>query len=159
MSKLKLIDGTELPIGDYAEPKRFSVILSEELDAQSVLALMTDYNLSVVQFETDIEAVTGIYYNQHMISSRETDGALIIVTNDIDLCRYGLVLSEDGRIIASPPERIAPNGSVIVDKLPAGRITDYLYQDGAFVYDPLPSPEPMSPETTADEVLDALLGV
>ena len=156
MSKLKLLDGTALPIGDYAEPKRFSVILSEDLDAQSVLALMTDYNLSVLQFETDAGAVTGIYYKQRLISSMEENDALIIFTNDIDLCRSGLVLAEDGRIIAAPPERIAPEGSVIVDELPAGKITDYRYSGGEFVYDPLPEePQPEEGGSVWDELDEA----
>lgn len=156
MGKLKLIDGTEILIEDYAEPKRFSVILSEDLDVQSVLALMTDYNLSVLQFETDTGDVTGIYYNQHMISSMETDGILIIVTNDIDLCRYGLVLAEDGRIIAAPPERIAPEGSVIVYELPVGKITDYRYSGGEFVYDPQPEePKPEEGSSVWDELDEA----
>lgn len=38
-------------------------------------------------------------------------------------------------------------------------VSDYLYIDGAYIYDPEPRPEPPEPEPTADEVLNALLGV
>ena len=46
-----------------------------------------------------------------------------------------------------------------VDTLPEGDINDWLFVDGEYVYDPLPRPEPPTPEPTADEILDALLGV
>ena len=54
---------------------------------------------------------------------------------------------------------------ILVDTLPSGEtqkendITNYLYIDGEYVYDPLPKPEPVEPEPTTDEVLNALLGV
>lgn len=154
MSNLKLLNGTVLPVEEYASPKRFTVRLSPELDAETVLGLMTDYNLSVLQFETDSGGVTGIYHNQRMIHNHQTAAGLTISTNDIDLCRYGLVLAEDSRILAAPPERIAPEGAVIVDELPAGRITDYLYRDGSFVFDPLPEEDQPETENSVWNALD-----
>ena len=47
----------------------------------------------------------------------------------------------------------------LVDALPEGDISDYKYIGGEYVYDPLPEPEPQPTEPTADDVLDALLGI
>ena len=50
-------------------------------------------------------------------------------------------------------------GMPIVDNIPDGDVTDYLYIDGEYVYDPLPDdPEPET-EATTEEVLDVLLGI
>lgn len=46
-----------------------------------------------------------------------------------------------------------------VDSLPDGEISDYLYKGGKYVYDPLPVPPEPTPEPTADELLDIILGV
>ena len=73
---------------------------------------------------------------------------------------YALNLNNDNRILSacvvlpSTPEDLPR-----VDALPEGDINDWLFVDNQFVYDPLPRPEPPTPEPTADEILDALLGV
>ena len=46
-----------------------------------------------------------------------------------------------------------------MDVLPDGDISDYRYVAGEYVYDPLPEPEPQPVEPTADEIIDALLGI
>lgn len=55
---------------------------------------------------------------------------------------------------------VLPNGNYdgmpIVDTLPDGNLPDYLWQDGAFIYDPLPIPEEPEPEPTAEERIAAL---
>lgn len=51
------------------------------------------------------------------------------------------------------------HGMPVVETLPEGDITDYLYVDGKYIYNPLPEPEPTPTEPTADEVLDVLLGL
>lgn len=51
------------------------------------------------------------------------------------------------------------NGMPIIETLPEGDVSDYLYIDGQYIYDPLPRPEEPEPEPTTDEVLNALLGV
>lgn len=56
--------------------------------------------------------------------------------------KYAMNLAEDGRILSATYEKYAPDGSVLVDELPEGNLSDYRWQDGAFVYDPLPKPEP-----------------
>lgn len=73
---------------------------------------------------------------------------------------YALNLSSDNRILsACVVLPSTPESMPRVDTLPDGDISDYLYKDGAYVYDPLPKPEPPAPEPTADEILNILLGV
>ena len=60
--------------------------------------------------------------------------------------KYALNLAEDGRVLSATFEKYAPPDAVLVDELPEGNLSDYRWQDGAFVYDPLPEPEP-EPET------------
>ena len=59
--------------------------------------------------------------------------------------KYALNLAEDGRILSATYEKYASEGAAIVDYLPDGNLSDYLYQDGAFVHDPLPITEPEPP--------------
>ena len=73
--------------------------------------------------------------------------------------KYALNLAEDERILSATYPKYAPADAVIVDVLPEGDISDYLYVDGQYVYDPLPEPVQPEPEATADDVLNALLGV
>lgn len=72
---------------------------------------------------------------------------------------YALHIAEDGRILSATYPQYAPADAVIVDVLPEGDISDYLYVDGQYVYDPLPEPEQPEAEATTDDVLNALLGV
>lgn len=65
---------------------------------------------------------------------------------------YALNLAADGRILSATYEQYAPVGAVLVDELPDGNIADYLYKDGAYVYDPLPVPDPVEPEPETDAV-------
>lgn len=73
--------------------------------------------------------------------------------------RYALNLAEDGRILSVTFEKYAPADAVIVETLPDGDVSEYRYVNGEFIYDPLPEPEQPEPEATADDVLNALLGV
>ena len=73
--------------------------------------------------------------------------------------KYALNLDTDGRILSATYEEYAPADAVLVDELPEGDISEYLYADGRYVYDPLPKPEQPEPDTTTDDVLNALLGV
>lgn len=73
---------------------------------------------------------------------------------------YALNLNSDNRILsACVVLPSTPADLPRVDALPEGDINDWLFVDGEYVYDPLPRPEPPTPEPTADEILDALLGV
>ena len=72
--------------------------------------------------------------------------------------KYALNLAEDKRILSA--WKVLPNGNYdgmpLVDVLPDGDISDYLYVDGQYVYDPLPEPEPPAPAPAEDSVWDAL---
>lgn len=73
--------------------------------------------------------------------------------------KYALNLGADGRILSATFPKYAPNDATKVDTLPEGNIHDYIYRDGAFVYDPIPKPEQPKNEPNTDDVLNALLGV
>ena len=73
--------------------------------------------------------------------------------------KYALNLADDKRILSATYEEYATDGMPIVEALPEGNIADYLYIDGAYIYEPLPEPEPVEPEPTAEEMLNAMLGV
>lgn len=73
--------------------------------------------------------------------------------------KYALNLAEDNRILSAC--KVLPKGNYegmpLVDVLPEGDISDYLYIDEQYVYDPLPEseqPEPAAEPTVWDE-LDA----
>ena len=72
---------------------------------------------------------------------------------------YALNLDENGRILSVTFDQYAPSSQPRVDTLPEGDVSDYLYVDGGYVYDPLPKPPEPEPQPTADEILDTLLGV
>ena len=73
---------------------------------------------------------------------------------------YALNLNKDNRILsACVVLPSTPADLPRVDTLPEGDINDWLFVDNEFVNDPLPKPKPPEPEPTADEILDALLGV
>lgn len=65
---------------------------------------------------------------------------------------------ETGRILSATYPQYAPADAVIVETLPDGDISHYLYQDGQYIYDPLPAPEePNTPETdNSSDVWDEL---
>ena len=72
---------------------------------------------------------------------------------------YSLNLADDNRILSACVCLEGFEYTNIVDVLPEGDISDYRYVDGEYVYDPLPEPEPQPVEPTADEIIDALLGI
>lgn len=145
MSKLKLFNSVTYPISDYATPNSF-VILLGSMTSVEVLETLTEENLSKIQFLTDSGAVTGTYHNKLLCGYTDNGDTLAVSINDADLCRYGLVLDENNRIIDVPVQRYAPADAIIVDELPDGDFRDYLYVNGEYVYDPLPRPEPVDPE-------------
>lgn len=70
-----------------------------------------------------------------------------------------LHLYEDGRRIHSA-WKVLPDGNYegmpIVEELPEGNLPDYLYIDGEYVYDPLPTPEQPEPQLTQEERIAVL---
>ncbi len=144
MSKLKISNGMIYNIKDYATENSF-VILLDSISASDVMGTLTESNLAEIQFLTESGAVTGTYYNKLLCGYTDNADTLAVSINDADLCRYGLVLSADNRIIDAPAQRYAPTDSIIVDKLPAGDFHNYLYINGEYVYAPLPEPEQPEP--------------
>ena len=69
--------------------------------------------------------------------------------------KYALNLAEDGRVLSATFEKYAPDGSVLVDELPEGNLADYRYQDGEFVYDPMPEPDPVPEEPSQLDRVEA----
>lgn len=70
-----------------------------------------------------------------------------------------LNLAEDGRILSCTYDEYAPENQPRVTQIPDDNIADYKYVDGEYVYDPLPAPPEPEPVETADDVLNALLGI
>ena len=76
---------------------------------------------------------------------------------------YALNLNENKRILSAWV--ILPNGNYdgmpIVDALPDGDITDYLYIDNQYVYDPLPKPSafPVAPRNITEGEYITINGV
>lgn len=76
--------------------------------------------------------------------------------------KYALNLNADGRILSATFEKYATENMPLVYALPEGDISDYLYVNGEYVYDPLPEPEKPEPEesaTTADMAAAIMEGV
>lgn len=69
--------------------------------------------------------------------------------------KYALNLSDDGRILSTTFEKYAPDGAILVDELPDGDVSDYRYQDGVYIYDPLPKPEPAEEQPTQLDLIEA----
>ena len=69
---------------------------------------------------------------------------------------YALNLDADGRVLSATFPKYAPADAVKVDKLPDGNLYDYRYENGDFVYDPVPEPEPeenIDPQADTDAML------
>lgn len=72
---------------------------------------------------------------------------------------YALNLDLDNRILSVTLDQYAPPNQPRVDELPEGDVSEYRYVNGAFVYDPIPVPPEPTPEPTAEDLLNILLGV
>ena len=157
---LKLSNGVIYKIADYATQNNF-VILLDHLNASEVLKTLTEENLTEIQFLTDSGAVIGTYHNKLLCGYTDNGVTLSVKINDTDLCRYGLVLDENSRIIDAPVQRYAPADVIIVDKLPDGDFHDYLYLNGEYVYDPLPKPSnlPVAPRNITEGEYITICGV
>ena len=60
---------------------------------------------------------------------------------------YALNLNENNRILSVTYDQYAPQSQPRVEELPEGDVSDYLYVDGEYVYDPIPVPP--APKPTA----------
>ena len=54
---------------------------------------------------------------------------------------YALNLAEDGRILSATYPQYAPLDAVLVDTLPEGDISEYIYRDGEYIHDPVKQEE------------------
>ena len=150
MAILVLNNGRIYAVTDYATENNFSILL-DSLTADDVLETLTEENLSEIRFMTDNDKVIGVYHDKMLCGYTEHGDVLEVRINDADLCRYGLILDENSRIVSAVAQRYAPVNAVIVEELPDGDITEYLYVDGEYVYDPKPiSPVP-DPQPTQEE--------
>lgn len=52
--------------------------------------------------------------------------------------KYALNLDHDGRILSVCDAKYMPDAETVVDSFPSGNILDYKYENGEFVYSPLP---------------------
>lgn len=71
---------------------------------------------------------------------------------------YSLNLGENGRILSVC---ICIDGQTydnVVNSFPDGDVSEYRYENGEFIHDPLPTPEPQPTEPTAEELLNIILG-
>ena len=150
MAILVLNDGKTYAVADYATQTSFSILL-DRLTADEVLETLTAENLSEYKFMTDSEAVTGVYRNKLLCGYADHGDSLEIHVNDADLCRYGLILDENSRIVSAVAQRYAPVDAVVVEELPDGDITEFLYVDGEYVYDPKPISPVTDPQPTQEE--------
>ena len=67
--------------------------------------------------------------------------------------RYALNLRDDGRILSATFEKYATENMPLVDTLPEDDISDYIYRNGEYIYDPIPKPEqPEKPVDLQDRV-------
>lgn len=60
-----------------------------------------------------------------------------VVCKGVIMMRYALNLGEDGRILSVTFEKYAAENMPLVDILPDGDVSDYIYQNGEYIYDPL----------------------
>ena len=56
-------------------------------------------------------------------------------------------------------DQYAPQSQPRVTTLPEGDISEYLYVNSEYIYDPIPVPPEPTPEPSADDILDIILGV
>lgn len=68
--------------------------------------------------------------------------------------KYALNLGEDNRVLSVCVCLEGQTYEVIVDTFPSGDVSEYRYENGEFIHDPLPTPAPEPQEPTAEE--DAL---
>ena len=61
--------------------------------------------------------------------------------------KYALNLAEDGRILSATYPQYAPDDAVLVDTLPEGDISEYIYRDGEYIHEPMAQEE----QTTYEE--------
>ena len=64
---------------------------------------------------------------------------------------YALNLGEGTRVLSVCPCIDGQTYDNVVDSFPDGNVTEYRYENGEFIHDPLPKPEPTAQEPTVEE--------
>ena len=62
--------------------------------------------------------------------------------------KYALNVNESGRILSATFEKYATKNMPLVDALPEGDISDYIYKGGEYIHNPIPKTE--QPEKPVD---------
>lgn len=70
---------------------------------------------------------------------------------------YAINLDETGRVLSATYPQYAPKDAVLVDVLPDGDISDYIYRDGEFIIDPIPKEEEAEEQPEEDNLLEMML--
>lgn len=65
---------------------------------------------------------------------------------------FALNLGEDGRVLSATFDLFAPEKQPRTPVLPQGNLMDYRFEDGGFVYDPLPEEQTPAQPTTEDRL-------
>ena len=68
---------------------------------------------------------------------------------------YALNLGEDNRVLSVCVCIEGQPYEVTVDTFPDGDVSEYRYENGEFIHDPLPTPEPQPAEPTQFDELEA----
>ena len=69
---------------------------------------------------------------------------------------YALNLDVDGRILSATYPQYASENAVMVDILPDRNLSDYLYSNGEFMYQPISDQEEKPPTPTMEERLSSV---
>lgn len=72
------------------------------------------------------------------------------------MSKYALNLGENNRILSACVCMSGQTYEITTDSLPDGDVSDYRYENGEFIYDPLPKPEPPKPDSSGSVTYDEL---
>ena len=70
---------------------------------------------------------------------------------------YALNLATDNRILSVCECIEGTEYDIVVESFPDGDVSEYRYENGGFIHDPLPKPEPTVQEPTVEEDTLAML--
>ena len=69
--------------------------------------------------------------------------------------KFALNVAEDGRVLSVTYPEYAPEDALLVDEIPDGDVSDYIYKDGKFVHEPLPKNEQQEEQPTHWDRIEA----
>lgn len=68
---------------------------------------------------------------------------------------YALNLATDNRVLSVCECIEGMEYDIVVESFPDGDVSDYRYENGEYIHDPLPTPEPQPAEPTQFDELEA----